>query len=493
MTELDQLSNRLLESAKKYKESLAAMLKHQESFAKTLLEVYQPIQGRFPGGHGTLGSTMPRSSSTYTEGGDMAMVPMGSHTMPRKDRPVTPEASLKRAQDFLEACAKIAEILLPKLDVIIERQVIKPTFEYCQIHKQVAKTALKRDHKKIDYDRHLNAYNKAKQLQQSAGNGQAGGFEEERKLMKLHANVETAQRDYENYNQLLKSQLPVYIQNRIQFIDPVLETMVVFQDHYFSSLCTMLQPLKGIVDMSTSAVDGYVRKRDFGVQKIDEIRLIKDGYIKRRVSGEVSSSVGAIEGASSASLDRSPKKSFASSPAINSPPPFYAPPTVPAAQYQQNSQYNTSSGPGLDNSNPFSYQQSSGSLNASNNGFNNYNNNVVPIHVPPPKPMKPQSLTAPQMNMYPAAASPQLQATPLNPYGTVKPRAPAPPPPPSHPRLKQAKVLYDFDAQQPGDLTLRTGQIIEIVEMLPDANSWWKGRAGGQEGSFPGNYVQFIN
>jgi hypothetical protein len=44
---LDELSTRLNDAAKKYKEALGNMLKHQESFGKVLLEVYEPIQGKF--------------------------------------------------------------------------------------------------------------------------------------------------------------------------------------------------------------------------------------------------------------------------------------------------------------------------------------------------------------------------------------------------------------------------------------------------------------
>ncbi|KAI8336797.1 hypothetical protein BC941DRAFT_376739 [Chlamydoabsidia padenii] len=69
-----------------------------------------------------------------------------------------------------------------------------------------------------------------------------------------------------------------------------------------------------------------------------------------------------------------------------------------------------------------------------------------------------------------------------------------PPPPPPKPKafvkpIEYAQALYDFDAQQPGDLPLREGDRIEIIEKAED---WWKGRIGNQVGIFPGNYVQLI-
>ncbi|KAI9495909.1 hypothetical protein BDB00DRAFT_176877 [Zychaea mexicana] len=63
----------------------------------------------------------------------------------------------------------------------------------------------------------------------------------------------------------------------------------------------------------------------------------------------------------------------------------------------------------------------------------------------------------------------------------------APPPPPPKPRMKEVVVaLYDLDAQQEGDLSIRSGDRIEIVEKTDNTMDWWKGRIGDREGMFPG-------
>ncbi|KAI9247696.1 hypothetical protein BDA99DRAFT_253801 [Phascolomyces articulosus] len=69
----------------------------------------------------------------------------------------------------------------------------------------------------------------------------------------------------------------------------------------------------------------------------------------------------------------------------------------------------------------------------------------------------------------------------------------APPPPPPKPQtLKKEYVvaLYDLDAQQDGDLTIRAGDRIEIIEKTDDTMDWWKGKIGQREGMFPANYVE---
>ncbi|CAK5279876.1 unnamed protein product [Mycena citricolor] len=88
-----------------------------------------------------------------------------------------------------------------------------------------------------------------------------------------------------------------------------------------------------------------------------------------------------------------------------------------------------------------------------------------------------------------AAAAPP----PYTAGSTVTKKGP-PPPPPLKPKPKPAVqyvvALYDFVAQADGDLSFNTGDRIEIVERGASADDWWTGRLNGQQGVFPGNYVQ---
>ena len=47
---------------------------------------------------------------------------------------------------------------------------------------------------------------------------------------------------------------------------------------------------------------------------------------------------------------------------------------------------------------------------------------------------------------------------------------------------------YDFNAEEPGELSIRTGDVIMLVEKV-DAD-WLKGRLRGQEGIFPSGFVE---
>ncbi|CAO3587611.1 unnamed protein product [Absidia cylindrospora] len=66
-----------------------------------------------------------------------------------------------------------------------------------------------------------------------------------------------------------------------------------------------------------------------------------------------------------------------------------------------------------------------------------------------------------------------------------------PPPPPNYSTatsLESVEALYDFQGQNPQDLSFRQGDIIQVTEHVN--NDWWKGSLQGRTGLFPSGYVQ---
>ncbi|KAJ8034548.1 SH3 domain-containing kinase-binding protein 1 [Holothuria leucospilota] len=51
----------------------------------------------------------------------------------------------------------------------------------------------------------------------------------------------------------------------------------------------------------------------------------------------------------------------------------------------------------------------------------------------------------------------------------------------------EAQVVYDYDAVEPGELTIKVGDIITDISVVDEG--WWKGVVNGKEGMFPSNYV----
>ena len=49
-------------------------------------------------------------------------------------------------------------------------------------------------------------------------------------------------------------------------------------------------------------------------------------------------------------------------------------------------------------------------------------------------------------------------------------------------------AVHTFDAEGPGELSIKTGDVIMLVEKVDDA--WVKGRLRGREGMFPLGFVE---
>ncbi|KAF2847530.1 DUF500-domain-containing protein [Plenodomus tracheiphilus IPT5] len=56
----------------------------------------------------------------------------------------------------------------------------------------------------------------------------------------------------------------------------------------------------------------------------------------------------------------------------------------------------------------------------------------------------------------------------------------------------QAIAKFTFDADQPGDLAFKKGDVITILKRTDNETDWWTGRVGDREGIFPSNYVETV-
>lgn len=76
-----------------------------------------------------------------------------------------------------------------------------------------------------------------------------------------------------------------------------------------------------------------------------------------------------------------------------------------------------------------------------------------------------------------------------------KPSRPTAPKPKFTPKATagkdQAVALFTFDADQPGDLAFKKGEIITITKRTENASDWWTGSIGDRSGIFP-RYVRIV-
>ncbi|KAI1175237.1 hypothetical protein F4777DRAFT_341575 [Nemania sp. FL0916] len=81
---------------------------------------------------------------------------------------------------------------------------------------------------------------------------------------------------------------------------------------------------------------------------------------------------------------------------------------------------------------------------------------------------------------------------PTEPSGPTRPAAPKPNFASKQALLKknEAVALFTFEADQPGDLGFKKGEIITVLKKTESDNDWWTGMIGSRHGVFPSNYVK---
>jgi len=89
----------------------------------------------------------------------------------------------------------------------------------------------------------------------------------------------------------------------------------------------------------------------------------------------------------------------------------------------------------------------------------------------------------------PAAHQPAAhQPAPAQARAPVPTPAPRTAPPPSF--AKKAKAMYDFNAENPQELSFKVGDVLVIHE---SNGEWWVGEVRGKRGFIPASYVQLIS
>ena len=53
------------------------------------------------------------------------------------------------------------------------------------------------------------------------------------------------------------------------------------------------------------------------------------------------------------------------------------------------------------------------------------------------------------------------------------------------------EALYDWNAVQPGDLTMKKGDVITVTRRQ-EGDGWWEGELNAERGYFPSNYVKVV-
>ncbi|KAG9242666.1 reduced viability upon starvation protein-like protein [Calycina marina] len=406
--ELETETKKLHNESKKYFEAINGMMSHQIEFSQAIAEIYLPISGR-----------LSDPDSIISEG--------------------NPEGI--RACEEYEAIVKdLQATLQPELEMI-ETRVIKPADELLEVVKVIRKSALKRDHKQLDYDRHRATLKKLQDKKEKT-------LKDEKALYKAENDCEQATQEYNYFNDLLKDELPKLFSLEREFIRPLFQSFYYMQLNVFYTLHEKMQGCDiGYFNLTLDIEEAFEAKRGEIQQAAEALSIVKFKTTGAKRFSKYGGGRLAIE-------DRKSAGGSSGRLAIEPGPSRYGSSIVAEEDDQ----------PGK-----------SASLDYGE-------------RLPPPY----SSSLSPTSGGVVRAAS-----TGGNWGAAAKKKGPAPPPPkpkPSRlsgvPQAETVTALYDYEAQAEGDLSFTAGDVIEIVTKTDNNNEWWIGKINGRQGQFPGNYVQ---
>ncbi|TGZ81598.1 BAR-domain-containing protein [Ascodesmis nigricans] len=406
--ELEAETKKLHEESKKYFAAINGMLDHQIGFSQAIAEIYKPISGR-----------VSDPTSFHDEGND---------------------AGIEACQQYEAVVNELKGTLAPELEMI-ETRIIGPADELTEVIKLIRKTATKRQHKQLDYDRRRATLKSLKEKEKK----------DESAIYKAETALEIATQEFEFYNDLLKKDLPKLFALERDFIQPLFQSFYYMQLNIFYTLHEKMQALQiPYFELDADIVAAFEKKRGDVQEKAEALAIVKFKTQGAKMK---------LEALRKSKLDKEReaaggvnRPTMDDENGTDNPPPSYAAATSPSALKPPPSVgfgagYSPSTSPAIGGVSP-----RLGHAPSASKDWSSVAGKKKPAP-PPPKP-KPKNLVAAQ------------------------------------PKTETVTALYDFEAQAEGDLAFRTGDVIEIVKRTGNVNEWWTGRIGARMGQFPGNYVK---
>ncbi|KAK7423623.1 BAR adaptor protein Hob1 [Neonectria magnoliae] len=394
--ELETETKKLHDESKKYFEAINGMLSHQIEFSKAMTEIYKPISGR-----------VSDPNSIEVQG--------------------NPEG-IRACEEYEAVVKELQDTLAPELEMI-ETRVIRPATELLDVIKVIRKTSLKREHKKIDYDRHRANLKRLQDKKERSA-------KDEKAMWKAEGEVEQATQDFNYFNDLLKDELPKLFELERQFIQPLFQSFYYMQLNIFYTLHEKMQHCDiGYFDLTLDIEEAFNQKRGEIQEATEALSIVRFKTTGQRRPVKYTPRP-ALEGPKTqALLTQGEDEKAKISPSIVSPVS-----SAKASAYQAQSPIAETNPPP-----PYSPTGGKPSLAALA---------AKKSKPPPPKPK-------PKPTRFSAVPAPEM-----------------------------VTALYDYAAQAEGDLSFRAGDVIEIVTRTQNENEWWQGKLQGRQGQFPGNYVQ---
>ncbi|GAB7347661.1 hypothetical protein MBLNU459_g4526t1 [Dothideomycetes sp. NU459] len=286
--DLETETKKLHDESQKYFNAINGMLDHQIEFSKACAEIYKPISGR-----------MSDPDSYVVDG--------------------NPEG-IRACEEYEAIVRDLKAALQPELEMI-DARIVRPADELLEIIKIVRKTATKRDHKQLDYDRHRASLKKLEDKKDKS-------LKDEKALYKAENDVEVSTQEYNYFNDLLKTELPELFRLEREFILPLFQSFYYMQLNVFYTLHEKMQSIDiGYFDLTLDIEGAFEKKRGDIQEQAEKLTIL---HFKTKGTGRpVASKYGNKLLESKASASGSPSSAGSSAGALrdsydNPPPPYSA-------------------------------------------------------------------------------------------------------------------------------------------------------------------------
>ncbi|KAJ2977219.1 hypothetical protein NQ176_g4500 [Zarea fungicola] len=234
--ELENATKKLHVESQKYFNAINGMLNHQIGFSQAMTEIYKPISGRV--------------------------------SDPNSIKPEGNPEGIEACEEYEAIVKELQETLAPELDMI-ETRVIRPANELLDIIKVIRKTAQKRDHKQLDYDRHRATLKKLQDKKERSA-------KDEKAMWKAEGEVEQATQDFEYFNALLKDELPKLFHLEAEFIQPLFQSFYYMQLNIFYTLHERMQRCDiGYFDLTKEIEDAFHEKRGDIQEQVEALSICR--------------------------------------------------------------------------------------------------------------------------------------------------------------------------------------------------------------------------
>ncbi|VEU23116.1 DEKNAAC104088 [Brettanomyces naardenensis] len=443
--ELEIQTKRLNDESKRYHKAVDDMLDHQIGFSKAIEEIYKPISGK---------ASDPNST-----------IPEGN-----------PEG-IEACVQYREVMSELKDTLKPDLD-LIDTKIVQPAQELLKIITAIRKMATKRNHKQLDLDRFQNTLKGLQTKRDKADETKAIKYQE--KIYKAENDLAVAQQEYDYYNEMMKTELPVMFRMESEFIHPLFISLYYMQLNVFYTLSSRLEEMKiPYFDLSSDIIEAFKLKRGDVEERSESIGITHFRVAYSRSKLDMTKQRLAMEHGGA------PGQPAYGQPGYGQPgygQPAYGQAATAAPAYGQPGYGQPGAAPAPAPAYGAAPTYGAAAPVAATAAYGQ------PAAAPAPAP---GSYQTPPPSTSTASGYPYDQKTPAA-YGQSPPATAAAPPPAysAGSAAETCTALYDYTAQAEGDLSFTAGSQITVIKRTADENDWWTGSVNGATGVFPGNYVK---